>query len=243
MKQPDLGKKIAELRLAKGLTQAELAEKCNLSPRTIQRIESADVTPRSFTVKLIFSSLDYEIYSSFGKLSYNLDRTAYKSKSRLRQFYRYVLDLFNLKTNTMKKVTILSVVAFAIIFGLTSLTRETQAQSAVKVQKLIKESNDNFKQWFNSGQFDLLAGLYRDDACIVSKGCGKQFIKNYYENEAVLYRFTDVKATDVSVSDSIAVEKGMWEIGTGEKMSREYLLEWRLTGNKCLIVNEMSALK
>jgi transcriptional regulator with XRE-family HTH domain len=53
MKQPDLGKKISELRLAKGLTQSELAEKCNLSLRTIQRIESAEVTPRSYSVKLI----------------------------------------------------------------------------------------------------------------------------------------------------------------------------------------------
>ncbi len=31
MKQPDLGKKIAELRKAKGLTQEELVEKCNLN--------------------------------------------------------------------------------------------------------------------------------------------------------------------------------------------------------------------
>lgn len=38
MKQPELGKKISELRKAKGLTQEELVEKCNLNVRTIQRI-------------------------------------------------------------------------------------------------------------------------------------------------------------------------------------------------------------
>ena len=54
MEQPELGKKILALRLAKGLTQNELAEKCNISLRTIQRIESADVTPRSYTTKVIF---------------------------------------------------------------------------------------------------------------------------------------------------------------------------------------------
>ncbi len=59
MKQPDLGKKIAELRKAKGLTQEELVEKCNLSVRTIQRIESGEVTPRSYTVRIIFTALDY----------------------------------------------------------------------------------------------------------------------------------------------------------------------------------------
>ena len=41
MKQPDLGKKIVELRMAKGLTQEELVELCNISIRTIQRIEMA----------------------------------------------------------------------------------------------------------------------------------------------------------------------------------------------------------
>lgn len=51
MKQPELGKKILELRHSKGLTQNELAEKCNLSIRTIQRIELGEVIPRSFTIK------------------------------------------------------------------------------------------------------------------------------------------------------------------------------------------------
>ena len=69
MKQPQLGKKISELRLAKGLTQTELAEKCNISLRTIQRIESTEVTPRSYTLKLIFKVLDFDGFSSSNKNS------------------------------------------------------------------------------------------------------------------------------------------------------------------------------
>jgi transcriptional regulator with XRE-family HTH domain len=61
MKQPDLGKKILELRKAKGLTQEELVDLCNISVRTIQRIETGEVTPRSYTVKTILSALDYDI--------------------------------------------------------------------------------------------------------------------------------------------------------------------------------------
>lgn len=57
MKQPDLGKKISELRKQKGFTQEELVEKCNINVRTIQRIEAGDVTPRSFTVKTILEAL------------------------------------------------------------------------------------------------------------------------------------------------------------------------------------------
>ncbi|WP_192085299.1 helix-turn-helix domain-containing protein [Algoriphagus sp. Y33] len=57
MKQPELGKKISEMRKAKGLTQEELVELCNLNVRTIQRIEAGEVTPRSYTVKALFEAL------------------------------------------------------------------------------------------------------------------------------------------------------------------------------------------
>lgn len=57
MKQPELGKKILELRKQKGFTQEELVEKCNINVRTIQRIEAGDVTPRSFTIKTILEAL------------------------------------------------------------------------------------------------------------------------------------------------------------------------------------------
>ena len=70
MNQPELGQKIAELRILKGFTQEELVQKCNINVRTIQRIESGVVTPRSFTLKLIFSSLDYEIEEKLIKNKY-----------------------------------------------------------------------------------------------------------------------------------------------------------------------------
>ncbi len=61
MKQPELGLKISELRKLKGLTQEELVEQCNISVRTIQRIEAGEVTPRSYTIKTILSALDYDL--------------------------------------------------------------------------------------------------------------------------------------------------------------------------------------
>lgn len=61
MKQPELGRRIASLRSEKRLTQEELVEKCNISIRTIQRIESGEVTPRDFTIKAIFSALEVEL--------------------------------------------------------------------------------------------------------------------------------------------------------------------------------------
>ena len=57
MNQPELGKRISELRKREQLTQVELAEKCNLNIRTIQRIESGSVEPRGYSIKVIFEVL------------------------------------------------------------------------------------------------------------------------------------------------------------------------------------------
>lgn len=56
-----IGQKIKELRVLKGLTQEDLAEKTNLSVRTIQRIESGDVDPRTYTLNLLAEALDVEL--------------------------------------------------------------------------------------------------------------------------------------------------------------------------------------
>lgn len=117
MNQPELGRKILELRLSKGLTQNELAEQCNVSLRTIQRIELAEVTPRSFTIKSIFSVLDYDFYNS--NAQFENEKTS-SSKN-------WIKDLFNLKKNTMKKLSVLSIV---LIFVAVFLTQsESNAQS------------------------------------------------------------------------------------------------------------------
>lgn len=79
MKQPELGSTIIKLRQEKNLTQEELVEQCNISVRTLQRIEAGDVTPRDYTIKTILSVLNYEleaiessvkIHQSLGKLQY-----------------------------------------------------------------------------------------------------------------------------------------------------------------------------
>lgn len=58
----EIGNKIKELRIQKGLTQEELADKTGLSTRTIQRIENGDVDPRIYTLNSIAEALniDYE---------------------------------------------------------------------------------------------------------------------------------------------------------------------------------------
>lgn len=123
MKQPDLGKKLLKLRKSKGLTQVELVEKCNITVRTLQRIESGEVTPRSHTVRVIFTALDYDFYNLLeGELKeeVKVEVESISISNRLKRIYKYIFELFNLKTNTMKKLSILTVsiiLTFVMFFG------------------------------------------------------------------------------------------------------------------------------
>ena len=56
----ETGKLIKELRVKKGMTQEELADKTEISARTIQRIENGEVDPRAYTLQMIAKALDVD---------------------------------------------------------------------------------------------------------------------------------------------------------------------------------------
>ncbi len=60
----ETGKLIKELRIKKGMTQEELADKTEVSARTIQRIENGEVDPRAYTLQMIAKALDVD-YNMF----------------------------------------------------------------------------------------------------------------------------------------------------------------------------------
>lgn len=60
MKQPELGKRLNEIRTQKGITQKELSDLCSVDIRTIQRIEAGEVEPRMSTVKILAAALENE---------------------------------------------------------------------------------------------------------------------------------------------------------------------------------------
>ena len=63
-KNMETGKLIRELRIKKGMTQEELADKTEVSARTIQRIENGEVDPRVYTLQMIAKALevDYDLF-------------------------------------------------------------------------------------------------------------------------------------------------------------------------------------
>lgn len=177
---------------------------------------------------MIFTALDYKVYDT--------------SNIRLRLFFKQVTDVFNLKTNTMKKLSILTVIIAAIAVILLSVCIDGNAQSAKKVRKLINETNVNTVRWFNTGQLDSLMSAYWDDACLMGDGCGKAFIRDHFSTQMDIYKFESLRAVSISVADSIAVEKGRWivSIYSGGNLSGEYLTEWRRRDKLWKIVNDIS---
>ncbi|HEY3406465.1 MAG TPA: helix-turn-helix domain-containing protein [Ohtaekwangia sp.] len=243
MKQPDLGKKIVELRKAKGLTQEELVSLCNLNVRTLQRIESGEVSPRSYTVKTIFTALDFDLHVAHDSGPDNADMPASRLSTWPGQLYRYSIDLFNLKTNTMKKISILTVLVCTLTFGFITIFSDGQAQSTEKVKEAIAETNQDFVRFFNEGKVDSLVAIYRDDACLPGKGCGKEVVLAYFQaNMLVGYKFKSLNTSSLTVEKSVAVEKGTYtiEFKNGQQMSGDYITEWKLTDKKWRIANDLA---
>lgn len=242
MNQPDLGKKIAELRKAKGFTQEELVEKCNLSVRTLQRIESGEVSPRSYTLKLIFTALDYSIHETPNVLSSRFSIIGFLVSNWPGQLYRYVLDLFNFKTNPMKKITILAVTLSVIFLGTVVLGSESKAQKAEKAIKAIENAQNNINKWMNNGQVDSVLTLFRNDACVLPLLDGKAEIREMLQGAVDGgYKVTAFQNLSISVGDSIAVQK-YYDVFQyqGNEYKQKGMTEWRLTKGKWLIVNDTS---
>ncbi|MEO9869838.1 helix-turn-helix transcriptional regulator [Ekhidna sp.] len=71
--QPKLGQKLYDIRVEKGFTQLELREKSHVSVRTIQRIESGAVTPRTITIKILLEALGENVEDWFGSFNVNAE--------------------------------------------------------------------------------------------------------------------------------------------------------------------------
>lgn len=242
MKQPELGKMIVQLRKSRGFTQEELVEKCNLSVRTLQRIESGEVTPRNYTLKLIFSALEYDLH--YQEQILKSDTTAgFRLKEWSGKLLAFTADLFNLRTNTMRKLMILSLPLIAVGLLLVLSSRKSEAQNITEVKEIIEQKNRKMTEWFNSGQIDSVLTIYRNDACLIAIGCGKNAIREYYTIQSDRFRFQSINTISVSVSDTIAVEKGNWVIRfySGDVIHGEYLSEWRYSKGVWLMVNDIGS--
>ena len=223
MKQPQLGEKILELRLAKGLTQTELAEKCNLSLRTIQRIESTEVTPRSYTLKLIFEVLDFDGFSSLHKNSSIKSENSNNSKKDI------VRTIFLLLITS-----IASIIIFNLIYN-------SKKQSTKDVSEIIQKNQSNIKKWMNNKHADSVLTMYSNDACILNLACGKiqirEMMNDIVNND---YELMEYISLSINVSDTIAVEKYKNTYRYKGKIRNQVgITEWHFQNGKWLITNDV----
>lgn len=145
----------------------------------------------------------------------------------------------------MKKIAILSS-PFVLAIGIFVLAGSSGFAQNKKVEKTLAETNAQFMTAFNSGKLDEVKAIYYENACSVPAAspeiCGLNNIMAYFQ---VLrnggFRFTDFTSKSVSVTDTVAIDKGTWT-GTaeGQKVSGTYLTQWRLRDGKWKIENESS---
>lgn len=236
IQQPALGKKIAEFRKVKGFTQEELVEKCNLNVRTLQRIEAGEVTPRTSTIKLIFEALEIEFESAV--TSHEVTQKSTENHSRKQS---------NFKTNPMKKILIVLIpilLSIVLMFIVMANRERTFDDSNVKRSDLT-ETSALFIKFYNSGQIDSIGTLYLENASFFPLNHkelhGRTEIVDYYED---IYdggfRINFDKPTFVIISDSIAIEKGVWEGNNNGTFPGNYLTQWRLKDGNWFIENSMN---
>ena len=128
MNQPEFGKKVVERRKELGFTQEEVAEKCKITVRTIQRIEAGLVNPRMYTIKMLTDFLDFEKGVYYKEKVENL-REFYEHLAIyvIVNFFIYLTDILNpSKDFELHKISILwgvfllfhaAAVFFEIFFG------------------------------------------------------------------------------------------------------------------------------
>ena len=223
MKQPQLGKKIIELRLDKGLTQTELAEKCNISLRTIQRIESSEVTPRSYTLKLIFNALDFDGFNSSNK---NSSIKPENSNNSRKNVIRNILLFLT--------TSIVSLLVFKLVSN-------SNKQSTKEVTEIIHNNQSNIKRWMNNKQVDSVLTLYNDNTSILNSVYGKiqirQMMNDIVNND---YELIEYNSISINVSDTIAVEKYKNTYRYKGKISNQIgITEWHFKNGKWLITNDV----
>lgn len=142
MKQPDFGMKVAEVRQQKGFTQEQLAEYCEISTRTIQRIESGEVEPRPFTRNSLSNTLEFDFNESnvenegfwlsalhlssiFSIVLIPLLIWSWKKKQSYK-IDRHGRDVLNFQITT---TLVLFAAVFLLVFGLPFLILMLEAQS------------------------------------------------------------------------------------------------------------------
>lgn len=225
MNQPEFGNKLAEIRKEKGLTQSELAEKCDVSYRTIQRIETGKVSPRGFTIKTLSVALDFDFLKVFSDNSSKNEETNSQRFITVQQIFEQVIDLFNLKTNAMKKLSILTVIFGLIGLGLFTVTSKVVAQDNSKFTNFLTiESNEE---------------MTKNEAIKIISRINR---KLKYHNESIDLIKTYVEKSDYNYDTYVLITKLVGSFGHSTVPAMEIAQVLFFTHQDCDLINDIAPL-
>ena len=85
----------------------------------------------------------------------------------------------------------------------------------------------NFMDSFNNGEIKSMSEVYRTDACLLPENCcDEDSRKQYWKNEISKgYKIIKLTTLSISISDTIAVEKGKWNKSCGRTDEKVVLLD------------------
>lgn len=226
MNQSEFGNELVKIRKSKGLTQSELAEKCEVSKRTIQRLEAGSVTPRSFTIKTLSVALDYDFLKLFSEDSLlELTKTEDERFNLINQITIQIADLFNLKTNTMKKLSILTVVFGLIGFGIFTYSNKSFSQTDL-----------NFTDF---GVMDPVTEISKKEAIKIINGIER---KAKYHNGALDIIKTFAEKSNYNQDTYVLLTKLASSFGHSTESVMEIASIVFLTQKECDLFNEIAPL-
>ena len=224
MKQPELGRKIVELRKSKGLSQEELVEKCKLNVRTLQRIESGEVMPRGYTLRIIFEELDFEIS----------DLTEISKQSFLENGVSKNPNFTDSRVNLLSIKCIVLIVCVLIGSSCLFYYLLPKPQDKALVKKQIELNNKKYVSFYQNSidpDFPDFRGQHRIKGLYTNwKSMGKKLISRQSKN--------------MVINDSLVIDIGLIDFeykinNRAINSPAHYFAQWHLKKGKWRIENEM----
>ena len=150
----------------------------------------------------------------------------------------------------MKKLMILSVplvIICTLLLFLYGSSVKAQSKREIREKFEIASSNLRFMNLYNSGQFDSIGLIYLDNACLMtdlpSTINGRKAIVDYNKQGYIQgLRFSNIKTVSRNISDSYAVERGVWALSfaSAPLATGIFINQWHYINGQWWIENAIS---
>jgi hypothetical protein len=163
--------------------------------------------PRAFTLKVLSDVLEFDFLAIANGKKVNNSKLIW-----FKVILWHIKDLFNLKTNTMKKASILSVMIIAICFGLFILINDSQAQNSKKLDysKYLETGNRGIIYFFPRGTLSMVSNAKDTADFKIKKGIIQEYNNNIYLNGRFIGKALK-SDTVIYDNEKVTIRPSFWE--------------------------------